>query len=471
MRSVGPYHQSNITTESFLHFKLRAGKYEFIRFNPDSLSMVLYSLYENPTQTPPVDNSTEAQAKTHACRAIQGAPTVFLDPSLMGTSFFHRVDVTIDNVPITSNDCPNNLFLQSVRCAEVFNDKPRLHFTRSSLITFDPTKGAEDPALIEGCRAFDHKEWQARNGSRIPVFLRGIFPFDCKNRTLESIDQVTEPNYYFPPDTEFEFRFHYWRTKFEAVFNPSIAKNIPAMFDNTTAVDSYADQQMKIALQEVALSYEVVELHPSKHSEAIERFNHGGIAMYNYDVIRGQHVQLTAKQSYSEANFTIMPYARLVYILFLTDSSTFPIESSRRPVTGWSTFPKKCSKMSVGFAGEPYLLTPSFDRFGFSGEQYQLTKELYHSYLWKKRITRDKFSDFFPRNSNDLCVNQALVFDLRNHMSDKSEQLTVRCEFGAGEPAPEKMQVAAITVHPTGTVTCKHLPASGNLRWQWNVTY
>ena len=389
----------------------------------------------------------------------------------MGTSFFHRVDCSIDNVPVTSNDCPNNLLLQSVRCAEVFNTRTRPHFTRTSTIKWDAvTNQAQSNALQLGCSAFDHGNWNSRHGTRIPVILRGVFPFDCRNATLVSIDNLEEPNYYFPPDTTFDFRFHFWRTKFEAVFNPSIAASLNSMFNLDDAVASYTASNIRLSLQEVALQYDCVQLHPSSHSQTIERYRNGGVAMYKYDVIRGQHVQLTAKQSYSEANFSISPFARLVYIMFLSDSSTFPIESSRRPLSGWSTFPRSCSKMSVGFAGDPYILTPTFDRFGFNGEQYQLSKRLLYQYYTDNRMTTDSFEDFFPAKADDYSINQVLLFDLRNLMSDKTEQLTVRCEFGAGTAAPEKIQVAAITVHPTGMITCKHAPF-GSLAWQWNVTY
>jgi hypothetical protein len=66
---------------------------------------------------------------------------------------------------------------------------------------------------------FDYVSWNRATGSHIPVFLDGHFPFDCRNRTLESIDNTREQNMYFPPDTSVEIQFHLYRDKGNAIFN------------------------------------------------------------------------------------------------------------------------------------------------------------------------------------------------------------------------------------------------------------
>ena len=192
-KTVRPYHQANINDETTLQFIIRSRRDEWIRFNPDSLSLVVYGTYNNPNRNIAAAVGTEARAEKHALRSGESLPLLYLDPSVMGTSFFYKVDVSINNVSVPTNNCLGELFLQYVRCCRVYNKKPGPTFYKSTAVAFG---GRADltPAMKAATEPFDYVAWNRDTGSRVPVYLDGHFPFDCRNSTIESIDDRKEPN-------------------------------------------------------------------------------------------------------------------------------------------------------------------------------------------------------------------------------------------------------------------------------------
>ena len=166
-----------------------------------------------------------------------------------------------------------------------------------------------------------------------------------------------------------------------------------------------------------------------------------------------------------------MPFARLVAIMFMPDWAVFPMAGLNRPLAGFSTYPAHCTKMSVTLGAGPPLLTEAFERFGFPGEQHQLSKHFLYSYNTSHHVTRDSFDDFFSPDSGDTALNQILWFNLRDRMSDKAELLNLKCEFSGGVPSPERIQVVVFSVHPTGQVTCQHAGGEGYFDWRWDMKF
>ena len=474
-KAVRPLHQQQLTTESYISFHIKSTRDEYIRFKPDSVSLVLYSTYKNPTE--PADDAdplTPAGAPRHAVRSSQNLPFMFMDPSVMATGLFSRVETLIDNVPINSNACMGNLLLQYTRLCDVFGGDGRTHLKKTSeVIVPDPRdKNLHlSPALKKGMSPFDHHVWSNTKGVRIKACLRGMFPFDCKNTMISAIENLKEPNYYFPPDTSFEIRLHYHPDKFASVFHPDLAQNITEYLDPAAKVTSSADKEIAYVIQEASLEYESVTLKQEQHKLYLDRFKSGSTAVYHYDVVRGQHVGLLQGVSTTDTVFTIMPFARLVAIMFMPDWAVFPMAGLNRPLAGFSTYPAHCTKMSVTLGAGPPLLTEAFERFGFPGEQHQLSKHFLYSYNTSHHVTRDSFDDFFSPDSGDTALNQILWFNLRDRMSDKAELLNLKCEFSGGVPSPERIQVVVFSVHPTGQVTCQHAGGEGYFDWRWDMKF
>ena len=106
--------------------------------------------------------------------ASQGRPRMFMDPSVMGTGFFHKIEVMVDNVPCTTNSDLNNLLIQYVRCARVYTDKPPgPYFATSDDLNYPDPLG--EPMRV-GMEPFDSPTWNSREGYRMPVYLDGVFP-------------------------------------------------------------------------------------------------------------------------------------------------------------------------------------------------------------------------------------------------------------------------------------------------------
>lgn len=456
------YGTGNLNTESFFHFSIRSSKHEWIRFRPDALSITIYGQHRNGQYV--ANSVVPRQQPTHiALQARTSAPAIMMDPSVMGTGFFKKVETSVNNNYVHTNSSLGiNLLPQYARINRVFVAKAEPHFTKSTQYSYE-AEFLKKKVMQAATAPFDYNAWNSRQGVRIPVYLDGIFPFDMKSAILESMDNQKEPNLYFPPDTTLEFKFYTHTSKMEAIWHPEVG--MAEYFDKAQALANVGNYQLRFTFQDALLEYESIELHPSNHIEAIENFKAGHQAIYEYDIPRGQHQALLSGSSYTENTFQIMPYARFAIIMFVQDWSIFVMDNLRRPLSGFSRFPKDCTKMQIGFAGDKTLITDSFERFGVAGEQHQISKKIFYEYLKAKRLTSDAFDDFFPKNATDIALNQAIPIDLRSHVSKNTELLTVQCEFAGGTTSPTDIQVVCISIHPNGKATVRS--GKDNYSWVW----
>jgi len=462
-----PYHMSNINTESYWHFVIRSSKEEWIRFNTDSISAVLYGTYTNPDY---IENSPRAElaSQTLALRAGINAPFMFLDPSVMGTSFVYRVDVAINNQNVPTNSCVGDLLLQYCRCANVFNGRARNYFSLNTDIktpTGDDRKSMSS-AMKLATSAFDYISGLTNIGSRIVFHLDGIFPFDTQNKTIESIDRKPERNLVFPPDTEVEIKLHIYRSKSEAIFHNTF--ETAAYFSSTTRELPRPEGDVKLAFQSVVLEYESTVLEESEHVKSIKRFMDGGKAVYNYDIVRGQHQALEPDQSTSQNTFYIQPHARLLYVMYLPDWATFVQETTRKPLSGWSRFPEGATRITASFASTSNLVTKVFENFGIYDSNSEISKKIYYEYLKANRMINCSFNELFPREAGTYSLIQCFVFDVHKQRSDKIEKLTLMHEF-ASNASPKKIQVVCISVHPNGEAICRMEGGSFKYVWDFQI--
>jgi len=459
-----PYHQVNLTTEPFITFVIQANKNEFIRLKPDSLSLVYYATYANPARDEAVAETAEKGAKRWALRAGSLQPGMFIDPSVMGAGFFHRVDTLIDNVPCLSNSDLNSLQLQYVRMARIFTHKPPGAYLATSQ---DFDMGHPSEALKEGMAPFDAPYWDSTDGYRMPAYLDGYFPFNLKNRTLQSIDRRKEPNLYFPPDTTITIKLHAHRSKFESIFHPEVANDMNQYFKHEMPINDLDDLAIRFSILDAVIEYESVELHPLDHANLMQAYRGGGSGTFDYDRVACQHTALMPNLSMTENRFQIPAHARLVYILFLPDYATFTIEATRRPLSGLSRFPVNCTNMSVSFAGDDHLIHERLENFGVPGRQVEASKKIYWRSLIDDRMCAAKFAQLFPKLANNFSVLQALCINMRNHVSNKVETLSLRMEFAGMNKSPERQQIVVMSVHPTGTLSCRMEQGSGRWNWQF----
>lgn len=453
------YRSTNLTTEPIIHFVVRSPKTHFMRFRSDCISLVLYGVYDNPAPVNPAAAADLPAAHArHALRARQGLPAIYIDPSVQGTGFIKKIEVSIDNVKVPTNDALNDLHLQYVRCCRIFNEKPGPHFSKTSDINWANVSDA----LRAATRAFDYDTFNNAHGIRIPIFLDGIFPFGFKNRTLESIERSRQPNLYLPPDTEIDIKLHMNRTKMEAIFHANVdminyfeANNINPPPGN-----------LAFTFQDCSLEVEFAELAPAAHTLAMSQFfNSKGRAIYKYDIPRGQQQALVAGQSVCKNVFQIMPFARLCYIMFLPSHASILMEARNKPLSGFSTFPPHCSHIEVKFC-QQVILCERFDRFGMRGETEHIGMKILYQYYRRNHMTSDSFDQFFPKSANERPLNQILCFDLKNQMSQLNEYLELTCTFAAGHNSPGNIQIVVLTVHPNGQVVCES--GSQNYNWIWS---
>ena len=476
--------QAKLTHESFIQFTVRSSNDEHIRFRRDSLTLMFYASYKNQKDTAIASNlATEAQkadentAERHALRAQSGLPFMYIDPSVGASCFFSHVDVLINNVPINSSQMMGGLFLQYVRACQIFSNKNHTRLRSSNDINQAKIDDHEYEALREATVPFDYGAWNSTTGRRLEANLRGIFPFDFKNEAASSADNLKEPNYYFPPNTTFDFRFHFHPDKFAAIFHPEVAGNLTEYFQkHGTAAAGYGvgdilKYDLRYNIAAAFLEYDAVVLRPNQTIEFLELMRQRP-SIYRYDVVRGQHVSMPSKQAYVDVPFTIAPYARLLYVMFVPDWGVMHMPQMRRPLSGFSQFPKNCTKLSMLYAGQKPLITNEFERLGFKGEQHHSTQRVLYHYLKNHHVWSGTFDELFPKSSNVEPLNQMFYVDLRDSMSDRSESLNIRCSFGEGDTgSPENVQIVVLSVHSTGEVTCRHGGGQGHYDWRWESKY
>lgn len=454
-----PYQTGNINTTSYWQFVVKSNKEEWIRFNPDSISVTVYGTYKNPDFE---ENSAIPlkRHKTIALNASAAKPFMYLDPSVLGSSFVYKAEVYINNQPVPTNSAVSNLMLHYVRCTHVYNSKAKNFLaTNKDISNVPPMTNTMKIATLP----FDYRDPLATKGSRIPIYLDGTFPFDRKNKTIESIDKAGEESLFFPPDTEIIVKLHVYRSKAEAIFHTNM--HLTTYFD--TAADSkLADltDEVKLTFQEANLEYESVILEEIEHVKAMKDFENGGEGFYDYDIVRGQHKALEADQSTSQVVFYIPSMARLIYLLYIPDWACFPQEHTRKPLSGWSRFPQNATSINIHFAGAQNLVTQKFENFGQNFKTNdEISKKIYYEYLKKNLMINCSFEELFPRSEDTYSLVQAFVLDVKQQMSNKMEKLTIQHEF-ASDVSPKKQQVVCISVHPNGRAICR---SQGQFRWVW----
>ena len=454
-----PYQTGNINSTSYWQFVIKSSKDEWIRFNPDSISATVYGTYDNPDFQ---EGSAEPlrRNKEIALRAGSGKPFMYLDPSILGASFSYKTEVYINNQMVPTNSAVGSLFHQYVRCARIYHNRAKHFFATNKDIV---SEGIENNATMKkATSAFDYSDRLATRGTRIPIYQDGVFPFDRKNKTIESIDQVREQSLFFPPDTDIIVKLHVYLSKMEAIFHTSM--NVTNYFDVNQDSLVAPTGNVKLNFQDACLEYESVILEEAEHVKSMKDFENGGEGFYDYDIVRGQHKALEADQSTSQVVFYIPSMARLIYILYLPDWATFPQEHTRKPLSGWTRFPENVTGINIHFAGASNLVTQKFENFGTNFKSNdEISKKIYYEYLKNNLMISCSFEELFPRDHGTFSLVQAFVLDVKEQMSDKMEKLTIQHEFTRNS-SPKKQQVVCISVHPNGRAICR---SQGPFRWVW----
>ena len=450
-------------TDNYWLFHVKTNRSEWVRFFSDSVTLQLWGKYKNPRK---LDGGTpEQNAEWYSLRSKSALPFMFLDPTVMGSGFVKDVSVTINGVQVPTNSYNSHLLHYSRMCG-VFTDRPRPYFSTNSDFVVPTARVNVGGALSQACLPFDYETYSAVRGSRIPVYFDGKFPFDFKNKTLETLDQSPEPTLYFPPDSDIVIRVELYKDRAESIFHDGCA-NLAAYVNNEAAAKPTGD--LALSIQDVKLEFEIAQLSEKEHIRALEQFTKGAYATYNYDIPRAQYQTLLADQSYVENHFQIPPHCRLVYINFLPSHATFVIESTNKPLSAWSQFPEHQTGMKISFAGEPDLVCELMERFGDYDENFQLSKKTYFDYLKERRIFRGKFDELFPRPGGVNSIVQTLVLDVKPYYSEKTEMLTIKQHFtDGGRLSPKNRQILVLSVHTDGRATCKYGGAAQSWLWHFD---
>lgn len=458
---VKPQFIGELNTASYWQFVIRSSKQEWIRFHEDAFSMILFGTYAHAAHNEQAA-SQEIRTKDHALEANKGKPAIFLDPAVLGASFIQSVEVSIQNTPVTTNALINPHLLQYIHCNNVYNSRAEPYLSKALEVEFT---GSMSAGMKRATLPLSYGAWNKKTGNRVPIPMHGIFPFDLKNKTRESIDKSGELPLFFPPDSTFVITLNLFPGKHEGVFHEKTHPMITKYFDTTDTVAS--DIGLKWTIQDVSLQYESVIMTEQAHLHAMQQFRNGGKGIYDYDIARSQHQPISPNQSYTSNIFNVAPKCRLLYLMCLNDWATFPQDAKHKPLSGFSRFPPGATNLRLGFGGDSYLITENFENFGVRGKTTEISKKIYYEYLRSKRMFRGSFDDLFPANADDDSLLQTFVVDLEDKMSDKIEQLKVDIHYGSNQSKPN-LQLLLITVHCNGrAIVYNNSPIECD--WVWRI--
>lgn len=441
--AVGMY-DCTLTNEQNWQFKVTTNKNEWVRFFTDSITVQLYGQYDNPTRVAG-HAEPETAALRHSLQAQQKAPYMFLDPTTMGTAFVKSVKVILNGVEVPTNGFNQHL-LQYVRVSNIARKKPRLHFARQQDMVYGVVGTPMSEALQEATIPFDYSGWNATNGTRIPVYLDGIFPFNLDNQSIQTLDGLKADNLYIPPESTIDIVVTLQPSKTECMFHDG-CNDLDRYYDAAPA--GRPSGNLAFTFQDVRCEFEKVVLTDKAHIETMDQFIKGMPAFYPYDIVRDHYQMLDANASYTENNFKIPAMCRFLYILFQPIYAMQSMPVTNKPLSGYSRFPEHQSKMNISFAGDDGIICKYFEKFGFQDEPHHLTKKMFYNYHNERGLMSDKYDDIFTRNKTNYSVNQFIAYDCRHLMSERSETLRIRMEFSTN-PSPTGQGILVFTVHPTG---------------------
>ena len=455
-----PTSQSTINTDTEWTFAVTSHKGEFIRFFANSMTVSLYSTQANAAYNA-VGADAQIRARRHSTRAMDNQPKIFFDPSVMGTSIIKSVRVSINGVPVQSNNFVDPHLMHYVRCARIFNSHPEPFLAKENSMDMGATRNDHSLAMKTALRPFDHISWEDTRANRVPIYLDGIWPFDHQNRTVESIDKKPEPPLYLPPDSRLEITVELHRDKFAGVFH-----NNCNTYANYFVDAGNRDASTVITtIQDVLLEYESCELTSKEHDEVIKQYREGKVGNYDYDIVHSQHQILDQGVAYCVKWFQVQPHCRLAYVLFLKNHSVFYMAGQNRPISAWSRFPANCTNLKINFSSTTGLITEDLINFGINSTQNEISKKIYFDYLTSNHMFVGTMDDLFSNERNNQSIVQIIPLDLKHLDSAKTERLCVELKFANANLSPEGYQILVLTVHPNGRAVCS---ADKNVHdWKW----
>ena len=456
-----PLSFSTINTDSQWTFVVQSNKKEFIRFFANSLTCSLYSVIPTPDHDAASANPQLA-AVNNSTRSLEGTPTCFLDPSVMGTSLVKSVRVTVNGVPVQSNQGLDPHLLHYVRCSRIFNSKPEPYLAKEDSIAVGTTRINSSTPMKTALRPFDHYAWNNTRPNRIPIFLDGIWPFDHRNRSVESIDRQREQPLYLPPDTRLEITVELHRDKMSGVFHDGC--HTPLVYFRAA---NAAPNTVKTTIEDVLLEYESCELSAKEHEETIRKYRSGEMAYYDFDQVHSQVQNLDAGVAYSIKHFQIQPHCRLVYLLFLPNHAVFSMPNTNKPISAWSRFPAHCTEMNISFAGESDLITQKLENFGVHARNNEISKKIFYDYLTSKNLFNGPFEELFGGEPTNQSLLHILPVDLKHLLSAKTERLSLELKFSGADLSPDKIQIMCLSVHINGRAVCSADQSVHDWKWEF----
>ena len=454
-----------VNTSTEWTFVIHSAKGEFFRFFSNSMTASIYSSTANPAVNPAGD--AKAMAARWSTTALATNPTMFLDPSVLGTSFVKSVRVSINGVPVQSNNYVDPHLLHYVRCSRIFNSKPDPFLARADQLVIPGAAGDRTGKSVTQkamLKPFDHVTWDDTRANRVPIFLDGIWPFDHRNRTVESIDRQPEPPLYLPPDSRLEITVELHRNRFAGIFHTH-CHTYEQYFGEANVNASAAIT----TIEDVLLEYESCELTSKEHDEVIKEYRDGKVGNYDYDIVRSQHQILDANVAYCVKWFQMQPHCRLAYILFLPNHAIFPIQGTQKPISAWSRFPLHCTNIKLAFAGEENLITENLENFGVATRQNEISKKIFFDYMTANSMFAGTFEDLFAHENNSQSLVQILPVDLGHLDSAKTERLTVELKFSTANLSPAGQQILVLSVHTNGRAVCSADKTVHDWKWQFQT--
>lgn len=444
------------------------------RFPEDPFTLLLEAKIPNPSiQTS--GNDAVAKMATHFIQPEKLNPPIYVNPLLGGTCFFRKCDVSLDRIPIQSNNFePNDhLHYQALHrlfCSEGLRKekygKPLTWLSHpaekayADAVTEVPAVPAlpvigdraaqAGVAYVAGKPVYRHPNlvkameslvFEGKGTSQPAAFsfgFDGVFPLSCQSNALRQITRQKIDNGVLHPGMEFSISLLKQKPFEAAVENANVTDDayfgIGGQAIDDAAVAAPFIRNVTFTVKGLFLTYESIILESPDQLERLKRT----VMRYYCDVALYRNNNLTPNVQYDRQLVSVPAGARLLYLAFLFEPQILYGARKNSWLSARYRFPPGLDTVQLTMTGRDGLIfKDGLQGLGVRGGRSSPSLRTYVRDLVRKGLYSRDFDAFFPPHDvSPHGYDQALLVDLTPYKIKEGTVLTVDMTYQPTQGSP-----------------------------------
>jgi hypothetical protein len=446
-----PVAGTNLNADNTIEFDMTVGPDELVRFIDNPFHLRFKVAKKNATYVAGSPAGTAASVEYHFLRPqTELADGAYLDPALGGQSFFSRLVVLVNSVPVEGPLLGDMNFLYqamnrafttpSVRRERLGEDFDRISVTDErtyTTIANIPKKLMDNMASLT-FDGIDKSKWMLSQFS-----FDGVWPLACpQSNILRTITKTNLENGFLPPNMRLTFRLTRRDDPAAAIERPKITDTVYYGAGNAAAGDT---PDFHVFMKDLFIVYESVILDKPSDLVSLTR---GETRNYYVDVPKLRLERLIAGTSISQTSFPVPPGTRVVILAWLMEWQVTQDKASRKNLSARFTFPVDARNVKLTFKGKDgVVFSEGLEDFGVDLEAVpsctSIACKTYHQEMGQKGLYPKKFESMFPRTGRSY--DQIYMVDLTPYDVSLATEMVVTVDY-KGTGSPDKTFMLATTL-------------------------